>query len=133
MFSLFCTLSLRYLTRHWLRAGLVIASIALGVAAWIATQGLDGAVRHSLRQPVAPLRGSADFHVTNSAARFVDESLGPQLQKRIPGIERVDPFILDNVKVVSHSPAEAVLLGLPVPRQQDEPDRLGDRDIELID
>jgi len=133
MFPLFRTLSLRYLSRHWLRAWLVVASIALGVAAWIATQGLYSAVTRSLRQSASPLRGSADFHVTNSAARFVDASLGPLLQKRVGGIERVEPFILENVRVVRNPPADALLLGLQIPQDGEDRQQLADRDIEVVD
>ena len=62
MFSLFRTLSLRYLWRHWVRALLIVLSIALGVATWVATDALHHAVNHSLRQAAAPLRHCRSLH-----------------------------------------------------------------------
>src|SRR5262245_50588964 len=97
MLSLFRTLSLRYLWRHQLRAALVVMSIALGVAAWVATRALYGTVTHALHQVATPLRGDADLYVTNNAARFVDASLQYQLKRDVPGIERIEPLILENV------------------------------------
>src|SRR6266540_2777475 len=97
MFSLFRTLSLRYLWRHKIRAVLVALSIALGVAAWVATRALYGTVTHALHEAAVPLRGDADLSVTNFAARFVDASLGPALEKKVAGIERAEPLILENV------------------------------------
>ena len=41
MLSLYRTLSLRYLSRRWFRALLVVASIMLGVATLVATQALS--------------------------------------------------------------------------------------------
>src|SRR5439155_7703786 len=41
MLSLYRTLSLRYLSRRWFRAALVVASIMLGVATLVATQALS--------------------------------------------------------------------------------------------
>src|SRR5262245_17668051 len=133
MLSLFRTLSLRYLWHHWARTGLVVASIALGVAAWIATIALYGAVTRSLHQAASPLRGSADFSVT-SPTGVVDAALGPQLEKLVPGIKRVEPLIIENIHVEAGGrPADAILIGLQVPEKQDDHDPLKQRDLEIID
>src|SRR5687768_14996690 len=97
MFELFRTLSLRYMTRHYVRAGLVICSIALGVAAWVASETVYGALTDSVHNAASPLRGSADFSVTNTATLVVEAELADVL-RRVPGIDRVEPIILETVK-----------------------------------
>lgn len=147
MFSLFHTLSLRYLWRHQIRAGLVVMSIALGVAAWVATKALYGTVTHALHEAAVPLRGDADLSVTNSAARFVDASLGPALELKVAGIDRVEPLILENITArFPPAPAasgadrkkprrsDAILIGLQIPQEEEaRRDRLEQRDIELLE
>jgi putative ABC transport system permease protein len=144
MFSLFRTLSLGYLWRHKIRAVLVMLSIALGVAAWIATRALYGTVTHALHDAAAPLRGDADLYVTNYASRFIDASLEYQLQKGVPGIERIEPLILENVTAritaeargaeeKTQSRTEAILIGLPVYGEQDRKERLNKRDIDILE
>ena len=49
MLELFRTLSLRYLRKHWVRAGLIVASIALSRSATLVTRN----VRHF--RPIAGL------------------------------------------------------------------------------
>src|SRR3954465_6863388 len=129
MLELFRTLSLRYLWNHWLRAGLVVASIALGVAAWVTTEALYDSVTRSLRQAASPLRGTADLYVTNNATRFLDTSIGERLHREIPGVDRVEPIIIENVTVEhgDKSPGgiaiqprgEAVLVGLKLPEKDE--------------
>src|SRR3954470_23294827 len=104
MLSLFRTLSLRYLWKHWVRASLIIASIALGVAAWVTTEVLYATLSHSLRQAASPLRGSADLYVTNLGTRFIDASLRGRLIREVPGIDHVEPIIIENVKVIADRP-----------------------------
>ncbi len=143
MLELFRTLSLRYMWKHWVRAGLVVASIALGVAAWVTTEALYDSVTRSLRQAATPRSGEADIYATNNATRFLDASLGPRLQNEVPGIDHVEPIIIENVNVVredtSHAvgqlrpPAEAVLIGLRLPEKDDNHDPLGERQIELVE
>ncbi len=41
MLSLYRTLSLRYLSRRWFRALLIVATIALGVGTLVATRALE--------------------------------------------------------------------------------------------
>jgi ABC-type lipoprotein release transport system permease subunit len=95
MLSLFRTLSLRYLWKRWSRSALVIASIALGVATWVATDALSRALDRSLKQAVTPL-GIADVYVTDTAKGGIDPVLAPRVRK-IPGVKRVDPLIIEKV------------------------------------
>src|SRR5262245_16950174 len=143
MLSLFRTLSLRYLWRHQLRAALVVMSIALGVAAWVATRALYGTVTHALHQVATPLRGDADLYVTNNAARSADASLHNHSMRDVPGTERVDRLILDNVsarllpapKGFGNEPdrSVAILIGLPTYGEEEENARFANRDIEIIE
>ena len=70
MLSLFRTLSLRYLWRHWLRAALIIASIAVGVAAWVTTEVLYVTVTRSLRQAASPLDSRVSISAILSSGSF---------------------------------------------------------------
>ncbi len=54
MFSLYRTLSLRYLRRRWSRATLIVVSITLGVAILVATQMLKQSMVQA-GQVAAPL------------------------------------------------------------------------------
>ena len=144
MLSLFRTLSLRYLWLHWLRAGLVVLSIALGVATWVATDALSRALDQSLRQAAAPLRGTSDLYVTNSAVGFVDAGLMPRLLA-VPGVERVEPVLIEQVAVVPETkdpppapdkvakPEAAVLLGLRRPENKGDDKDLTARGIQIVD
>src|SRR5580692_553534 len=54
-----------YWRRHRVRAVLVLASLALGVAAWSATRSLSRGAHEAGRQAVAPLGGQADLCISN--------------------------------------------------------------------
>src|SRR3954447_3798801 len=95
MLLLFRTLSLRYLRMHWTRSALVVLSIALGVATWVATDTLSRALDRSLRQAKTPL-GTADLYVTNTATPSVAAGV-PEKVRPVPGVKRVEPVILEQV------------------------------------
>src|SRR5262245_35943037 len=134
MLSLFRTLSLRYLFRHWVRAGLIIASIALGVAAWVTTEVLYTTLLRSLHQAATPLRGTADLYVTNQTTLTIDGSLAERLQREVSGIDRIDPLIIEHAKVVTdQAPGnDVVVLGLRIPQDEEKHNPLDERDIELV-
>ncbi len=98
MFSLYQTLSLRYLRMHRARTVLVVLSIALGVATWVATDLLNQSLGRSIRRAATPLAGIADFFVTNNALGSVDVNLVGRLA-RVPGVQRVQPLVLEKVRV----------------------------------
>lgn len=97
MFSLYRTLSLRYLRQHWVRASLAIASIALGVATLVATGALDESMEAAGKNATTPLAGLADFHVGNGDAG-VRRELADRLAK-VPGIATVEPLIVGRVRL----------------------------------
>src|SRR5260370_17660068 len=86
MFSLYRTLSLRYLQQRWPRAVLVVASIALGVATLVATRALNQSMTEAVRGATAPLAKVADLHVSNG-----ESGLPISLPAELPRIDGVRP------------------------------------------
>lgn len=108
MFSLFVTLSLRYVRFYRWRSLLIILSIALGVATWIATETLQRALKKSVLSSANPTSGAADLSVTNDGAKGVPRFRNVNGQKiplenllQVPGVDQVHPRIIANVNVLS--------------------------------
>jgi putative ABC transport system permease protein len=111
MFSLYRTLSWRYLQQRWPRAALVVASIALGVATLVATRALNQSMTEAVRGATAPLAGVADLHVSNGESR-VALSLASELAQ-IDGIRRVEPVVVGRVRLPDiDNQRQALLLGI---------------------
>lgn len=114
VFTLYRTLSLRYLRLRWGLNALVILSIALGVIVWVATATLYHSLESSILVSVNPLAGMADLMVSNGDAG-VSRSLEKQLAA-IPGIREVRPMLVEPVRVViaEGQREPAMLLGVDV-------------------
>src|SRR5438132_12287430 len=97
MLSLWRTLSLRHLRRRAGRTALVVASVALGVAAWTATQALDSALQRALREAATPLAGAADLYVSNGDVGL-KRTLAEQLS-RLPGVLSAQPVVIERVRL----------------------------------
>ena len=69
MWSLHRTLSLRYLRQRWLRAALIIVSIALGVAVLLATRVLNQSMAKAARGAITPLAGAISDHTWTRLGR----------------------------------------------------------------
>src|SRR5580692_3161870 len=69
MLPLYRTLSLRYLSRRWFRALLIVASIALGVATLVATRTLNDTMARAVVASSNPLAGIVDLIVNNAELR----------------------------------------------------------------
>jgi putative ABC transport system permease protein len=119
MRSLLRLLSLRYWRRRRGRALLVIASIALGVAAWVATRALNAQLGASGRAAATPLAGCADLHVSNGDAG-VPLSLVEPL-RRIRGVRAVRPLVIERVLLPDFNLPPALLLGADLPGTDDAP------------
>src|SRR5713226_3779080 len=98
MFTLHRTLSLRYLSRRWFRAALVVASIMLGVATLVATQALSETMSKATLAAGNPMAGTIDLIVTNGEAP-IDRELTKSLEK-IKGVKEAQAKIFDQVKIV---------------------------------
>jgi putative ABC transport system permease protein len=101
MFSLQRTLSLGYLRQHPTRAGLVVLSIALGVATLVATQSLNKSLSLAGRQAVNPLGGVADLIVSNGSAGVPRSLAGELRDAEIPGLADVRSVILGRILLKS--------------------------------
>jgi putative ABC transport system permease protein len=97
MLSLHRTLSLRYLSRRWFRAALVVASIMLGVATLVATQALNETMSKATLAAGNPMAGTIDFIVTGNSP--IDRDLTKSIET-IPGVKEVQAKIFDQADLV---------------------------------
>ena len=110
MLSLYQTLSVRYLRRRWIRALLIVASIALGVTALVATQALNETMTRAGLASLNPLAGTIDLLVSNGESP-VDRSLVPEVA-RVPGVAAALPRIFENGKLKDLDNALVLLVGV---------------------
>jgi putative ABC transport system permease protein len=116
MLSLYSTLSVRYLRRRWVRAALVVASIALGVTTLVATRALNETMTNAGLASLNPMAGAADLIVGNGEAP-VNRSLAPELAK-VPGVAAALPRVFDNTKVVELKDGPALLIGIDLDAEE---------------
>jgi putative ABC transport system permease protein len=115
MLSLHRTLSLRYLSRRWFRAALIVASIMLGVATLVATQALSDTMSKATLAIGNPLAGKLDFMVVNTNADLpVDGALASELLSA-PGVKSVHKRVFGHVRVLAGGKKQQILvLGVDV-------------------
>lgn len=109
MFSVYRTLSLRYLQQRWSRAVLIVASIALGVATLVATTALNHTMSLAVQAAANPLAGVADLHV-GPAKDALNQSMLRELS-RIEGVRSVRPLVLENIRLVDFPDRSVLLIG----------------------
>jgi putative ABC transport system permease protein len=112
MRCLYQTLSVRSMTRRWLRAGLIALSVALGVATLVATQALNWTMARAAVFASNPTSGFADFIVANGDLP-VPRSLEKELAA-IPEIAEVDPRITGNAFVGQLNNRPVMVIGIDV-------------------
>src|SRR5262249_34624648 len=103
------TLSLRYLGKRWDRAGLIVASIALGVAMLVSTQLLNQCLDAAVLESTTLGAEQADLVVSSN--RRVRLDLLPKL-RAIPGVQSAQPLIFERVLLPEFHGRTAVLIGL---------------------
>src|SRR5271163_4330189 len=105
MLSLYRTLSLRYWGRCRVRCGLVLLSIALGVATCVATSVLDSNLEQAFQRSATPLAGFADLYISNGDAG-VPTSVAEEMAQ-VPGVRDVLPVVMQRVALpdLGHRPA----------------------------
>src|SRR5205085_12128192 len=108
MLSLYRTLSLRYLSRRWFRALLIVASIMLGVATLVATQALSETMSKATFAAGNPMAGTIDLIVTNGEFNL-DKALAKDIEA-IPGVKAVHPRIFDQAKRVVGSEKRPIMV-----------------------
>ena len=92
MLSMHRTLSLRYLSRRWFRAALVVAIIMLGVVMLVATQALSETMSKATLAAGNPMAGTIDFIITGNSP--IDRDLTKSIES-IQGIKEVQAKIFD--------------------------------------
>lgn len=97
MLSLYRTLSLRYLSRRWFRAVLIVASIMLGVATLIATQALSETMSKATLASGNPMAGTLDF-IVNNGDFPIDKKLTEEIEL-VPGVKSAHPRIFDQARL----------------------------------
>jgi putative ABC transport system permease protein len=97
MYSLYRTLSVRYVSRRRVRAVLVVASIALGVATLVATRTLNETMANAVVASTNPFAGFVDFVVTNGELT-IDRSLAKELAS-VSGVRSAQPWVWNNVRL----------------------------------
>src|SRR5262245_10517403 len=112
MLSVYRTLSVRYLSRRWFRAVLIVCSIALGVATLVATRALNETMTKAGLATVNPLAGVADLVVNNGEAN-VSIELAERL-RRVPGVQSANPRIFRTVKLPDYEFRSVQVIGLDV-------------------
>lgn len=124
MLSLLRTLSLGYLWRRWMMAALVVLSIALGVAAMVATRTLRRNLSEAGQNAAIPLSGLADLLVINGQAGVpldLVQRLDPRRQtgdKRtaaLSEIREVAPLVVGRAVLPDLNNRSVLLLGLDPP------------------
>ncbi len=122
MSSLPLTLSRRYWWRHRARAMLVLASVALGVATWVAMSLLTASLEKTTRATTTPLPGVADLYVSNGDAGVLAALAEPLSQ--IPGVTSVRPLVSQRALLPELDNLSVLVLGLDLVDASDEPPRL---------
>jgi putative ABC transport system permease protein len=110
MLSLFRVLSLRYWGRCRCRCVLVLLSIALGVAACVATGVVDANLEMAFQRCATPLAGFADLHVSNGDAglpRALAERIG-----HLAGVRVARPVVIQRIALPEQAHRPALLLGV---------------------
>ncbi len=109
MFSVFRTLSFRYLQRRWLRALLIVATIAVGVGTLIATRALNATMYSASLASTNPMAGKVDF-VISSGEQTVSRSMIGDIEN-IAGVKSVRGCIFKNVYLPALN-RKAMVMGL---------------------
>ena len=110
MRSLYRTLSVRYVSRRWLRAGLIALSVGLGVATLVATQALNWTMARAAVFAANPTSGLADFIVANGELP-VPRSLEKELLL-VPGVAEAEPRINENAFAPQLDNRAVLVLGI---------------------
>ncbi|HMF20417.1 MAG TPA: FtsX-like permease family protein [Gemmataceae bacterium] len=110
MLSVYRTLSLRYLARRWVRAILIVASIALGVATLVATRALNQTMSTAGLATINPMPGVVDLLISNGEGT-ISADLAKTLA-RIPGVQEASPRIFDKIKLPNLDNKSVLVMGI---------------------
>jgi putative ABC transport system permease protein len=132
MLSLQRTLSLGYLGRHRTRTALVVASIALGVAALVATRSLNQCLGKAAQAATNPLSNLADLLVVNGQLGVSRDLADRMAEAGVPGVHALQPLVIGRVAVADLDNRSVPLFGIDVTADEVSPGRAGStRPIDL--
>jgi putative ABC transport system permease protein len=98
MLALYRSLSYRYFRLRWDRTGLIVASIALGVATLVSTRLINQCIEFAARQSTSPA-ASKDVHFfVGSGEAGVRRDLAEAI-RRVPGVARAEPLLVERVQL----------------------------------
>ncbi|HWY87352.1 MAG TPA: hypothetical protein VNX28_11535, partial [Gemmataceae bacterium] len=112
MLSLYRTLSLRYLSRRWFRALLIVASIALGVATLVATRALNETMSKAALNAANPMAGVADLVVSNGEMTIARDLAGEI--SRVAGVKSVRARIFENARLPEFENKAVLVMGIDI-------------------
>ncbi len=113
MLTLSRLVSWRYLRRRGLRVALAMASIALGVATFVASQSLNRSASQAMEASSTQLAGKADLQVTNGRIG-VDLALRQTIEGSA-GVRAAVPLLAEHVTVAAgENKHRALLLGVDI-------------------
>ena len=130
---LYRLLSLRYLLHRWDRAGLIVASIALGVATLVSSRILNQCLESAAATSTTPL-GVGDLFVTNGELGVYRSVVDDLRAANLPGVKSVQPLVVERVYLPDQDNRAAVLVGAELSLQMVNADNpLGVRFTETLE
>ncbi|MBY0230704.1 MAG: hypothetical protein K2W96_15565, partial [Gemmataceae bacterium] len=119
MINLLRTLSIGYIGQHKARTVLVVMSIAIGVAAMVATQSLAKSLKLGLEDAVNPLAKVADLLVSKGQAG-VPLAMAQRIRDlKVPGIKEASPFVMVRLSLADLENRSAWMFGIELPQAKD--------------
>ncbi len=118
MFPVYSILSLRHLRLRWVRASLVVLSIAAGVGMLVATHALNRTMGRAAAASATPLAAVADLIVTNGDAP-VERYLALELDK-VEGVLAAHPRLFARVQLPDLGGRPALLIGLDLAAERSD-------------
>jgi putative ABC transport system permease protein len=112
--SLHRTLSVGYLRQRWMRSGLVVASIALGVATLVATRAVTANLMQSAKAAANPLSGRTHLVVSNGQAGVPRSVVETIKGAGDPAIRDVAPMTYGRAAIPELDNRSVMLLGIPM-------------------
>src|SRR5262249_7835462 len=104
--------SLRYVSRRWFRAVLIVASIALGVATLVATRALNATMSKAALNIANPMAGIADLVISNGELTTAS-SLATEIAK-VPGVKSGKARICENARLPEYGNKSVLVMGIDV-------------------
>lgn len=112
MLPLYRTLSLRYLSRRWFRALLIVGCIALGVATLVATRALNETMSKAASNAANPMAGVADLVVSNGDLTIA-RSLADEIAA-VAGVKSVHARLFENARLPEYGDKSVLVMGIDV-------------------